>query len=104
MSGTCYETEEPSGQRSIISNMGRMLTKEFRSKAHKIVKTTGSLQCCRCRNHRSNNQHHIDRYLAWMHTEDKHQDEHTHHTVDTQTYSSDSGTDEDKRQYNKKLE
>ena len=95
MGRTCYETEEPRGERTIISNVRGVLAQEFCSESHQVVKTTSGLQGCRSRNHRGNDQHHIDGHLARMHTEDKDKDEDTYHTVDTQSDASDPGTDED---------
>ena len=81
-----------------------VLTQELGCQTNQVVKTSGCLQRCRCSYYRGNNQHNIDGYLAWMHAEDKHQYEHTHHSVDTQSDTAYPGTNEDKGQYDKQLE
>ena len=103
MGCACYQAEQPGGERTIISNVGRVLTQEPGCQSYQVIQATSSLQRRRSRNYRCYDQHHINGHLAGVHAEDKHEYEHTHHTVDAQSDTTNPGADKYKGQYDKQL-
>ena len=81
-----------------------MLAQEFRCQPHQVVQATSSLQCGGCRYHAHDDEHHVERDVAGFQSEDEDENEHAHHTVDTQSDASHPCTDEDQCQYDKQLD
>lgn len=103
MSRACNDTEEPRGERTVVSDMVRMLAEEFGSQSHQIVESAGSLQRGRGGDDAHDDEHHVERDIAGLESEDEDENEYAYHTVDTETDTSHAGTDENQCQYNEKL-
>ena len=77
------KAEEPGGERSVVGDVLGMLTQELGCQSHKIVESARGLQCGCGGDDTDDDEHHVDRYIAWLEPEDKDKDEHANHTVDT---------------------
>ena len=80
-----------------------MLAQEFGCQTYKIVKSASRLQCRGSRNHRHDDEHHVDGQMAGLESEDEDENEDTHHAVDAESDAAYAGTFEDKSQYDGKL-
>ena len=81
-----------------------MLAQKLCSKPYKIVSSACRLQgSCRS-DDRDDNQHHVDRRVPGLQSEDENQDKHAHHTIDTKADAANTCTDKDERQDYKQLQ
>ncbi len=103
MSRACYQTEKPGGERTVISNVVRMLAQEFRSQSYQIVQSTSGLQGGSCRNDTHNDEHHVERDIAGFQSEYEYEDEYAHHTVDSETDTPHARTDKNQCKNNEEL-
>ena len=72
----------------------KRLKSHVTSGPRKVFLSASCLQGCRGGDDTDDDEHYINRYVAWFQSEDEHQDEYTYHTIDTQSDAPYSGTDE----------
>ena len=80
-----------------------MLAQELGRQTYEIVQTASCLQCSGSRDDRHDDEHHVDRQIAGLQSEDEHKYEHAYHPVDTESDAAYASTFEDKSQYYGKL-